>query len=157
MLFSPNHASAPDPQGHMAPPSLTAALKRRASEIGFELVGVAPAVRAGTWENLDEWLGRGFAGEMKYIERRREAYQHPEHVLPQVRSVVMLGLVYGSGGARGESRRQEFREGEKRLADGGGIRPWAESGPLSPASDFHTADGYFAGERDGVRGPHRTL
>ncbi len=80
------------------PPSLTTALKRRASEIGFELVGVAPAVRAGTWENLDEWLARGFAGEMKYIERRREAYQHPEHVLPQVRSVVMLGLVYGGGG-----------------------------------------------------------
>ena len=77
---------------------LTVALKRRAVEIGFELVGVAPAVRAGTWEKLDEWLGRGFAGEMKYIERRREAYQHPEHVLPQVRSVVMLGLVYGSGG-----------------------------------------------------------
>ena len=97
MLFSSNHASAPDPQGHMAPPSLTAALKRRASEIGFELVGVAPAVRTGTWENLDKWLARGFAGEMKYIERRREAYQHPKHVLLQVRSVVMLGLVYGSG------------------------------------------------------------
>ena len=78
--------------------SLTAALKQRAVEIGFELVGVAPAVRAGTWEKLDEWLARGFAGEMQYIERRREAYQHPQHVLPQVRSVVMLGLVYGSGG-----------------------------------------------------------
>ena len=77
--------------------SLTASLKQRAVEIGFELVGVAPAVRAGTWEKLDEWLGRGFAGEMKYIERRRDAYQHPQHVLPQVRSVVMLGLVYGSG------------------------------------------------------------
>ena len=35
---------------------------------------------------------------MKYIERRKDAYQHPEHVLPHVRSVVMLGLVYGSGG-----------------------------------------------------------
>ena len=78
---------------------LTVALKKRAVEIGFELVGVAPAVRAGTWEKLDEWLARGFAGEMKYIERRREAYQHPQHVLPLVRSVVMLGLVYGSGGA----------------------------------------------------------
>ena len=72
-------------------------LKRRACEIGFELVGMAPAVRAGTWEKLDEWLGRGFSGRMKYIERRREAYQHPEHVLTHVRSVVMLGLVYGRG------------------------------------------------------------
>jgi epoxyqueuosine reductase len=88
--------SSPSPTANL---SLTAALKQRAVEIGFKLVGVAPAVRAGTWEKLDEWLGRGFAGEMKYIERRREAYQHPEHVLPTVRSVVMLGLVYGSGGA----------------------------------------------------------
>lgn len=79
-------------------PSLTTTLKRRAAEIGFELVGVAPAIRAGTWENLTDWLARGFAGEMKYIERRQEAYRHPEHVLPQVRSVVMLGLMYGSGG-----------------------------------------------------------
>ncbi len=79
--------------------TLTSALKQRATAIGFELVGVAPAIRAGTWEKLDEWLARGFAGEMRYIERRKDAYQHPEHVLPQVRSVVMLGLVYGSGGA----------------------------------------------------------
>jgi len=77
--------------------TLTAALKQRAKAIGFELVGIAPAIRAGTWEKLDDWLARGFAGEMKYIERRKDAYQHPEHVLPQVRSVVMLGLVYGSG------------------------------------------------------------
>ncbi|RLS40519.1 MAG: tRNA epoxyqueuosine(34) reductase QueG [Planctomycetota bacterium] len=84
--------------------TLSAALKERAAAIGFELVGIAPAVRAGTWEKLDEWLARGFAGEMKYIERRKDAYQHPEHVLPQVRSVVMLGLVYGSDGA---SRRDQ--------------------------------------------------
>jgi len=77
--------------------ALTATLKQRAQAIGFELVGIAPAIRAGTWENLDEWLAHGFAGEMRYIERRKNAYQHPEHVLPQVRSVVMLGLVYGSG------------------------------------------------------------
>ena len=84
--------------------ALSAALKQRAAEIGFELVGIAPAVRAGTWERLDEWLARGFSGEMKYIERRKDAYQHPEHVLPQVRSVVMLGLVYGSGGASRRAR-----------------------------------------------------
>ncbi len=39
--------------------------------------GIAPAVQAGTWDRLDEWLARGFAGEMKYIERRKEAYRHP--------------------------------------------------------------------------------
>lgn len=91
---SSSPTNAPDDRS-----ALSAALKERASEIGFELVGIAPAIRPGTWEKLDEWLARGFAGEMKYIERRKAAYQHPEHVLPQVRSVVMLGLVYGSGSA----------------------------------------------------------
>ena len=93
MSIPPSDRSAPDSLGQTLPTSLTTMLKRRACEIGFELVGVAPAVRAGTWEKLDEWLGRGFSGRMKYIERRREAYQHPEHVLTHVRSVVMLGLV----------------------------------------------------------------
>ncbi|MFO1008124.1 MAG: tRNA epoxyqueuosine(34) reductase QueG [Planctomycetaceae bacterium] len=92
---SSSPTNAPDDRS-----ALSAALKEQATAIGFELVGIAPAIRAGTWERLDEWLARGFAGEMKYIERRKAAYQHPEHVLPQVRSVVMLGLVYGSGGAR---------------------------------------------------------
>lgn len=85
--------------------SLSLLVKNLAREFGFELVGIAPAVRAGTWEQLDDWLDRGFAGQMHYLERRRHAYQHPEHVLPVVRSVVMLGLVYGSGGlncTRGE-------------------------------------------------------
>ena len=85
--------------------ALTAAVKQLAETIGFELVGIAPAIRAGTWEKLDDWLARGFAGEMRYIERRKDAYRHPEHVLPQVRSVVMLGLVYGEGGGKGQGTR----------------------------------------------------
>lgn len=79
---------------------LKSRIRQRALELGFELTGFAPAVRAGTWERLDEWLARGFAGEMKYIERRRDAYRHPVSVLPTVRSVIMLGMVYGDGTGR---------------------------------------------------------
>lgn len=75
-------------------------IRRRATDLGFELVGFAPAIHAGTWDKLQDWLARGFAGEMHYIERRQEAYRHPASVLPTVRSVVMLGMVYGAGGRR---------------------------------------------------------
>jgi epoxyqueuosine reductase len=51
---------------------------------------VAPA-GAG---RLEEWLARGYAGEMKYLAERRDAYAHPRHVLDGVRSLLMLGLPY---------------------------------------------------------------
>jgi epoxyqueuosine reductase len=80
--------------GRMSPVELTAALKSHAQALGFGLVGVAPAVDARGAARLGEWLDRGYAGEMRYLHERREAYAHPRHVLEGVRSVVMLGLHY---------------------------------------------------------------
>ena len=75
-------------------PQLTRDLKAEAHRLGFELVGIAPAVNPVGFSALQEWLARGFAGEMGYLERRLDAYAHPESVLPGVRSVIMLGLNY---------------------------------------------------------------
>lgn len=69
-------------------------LKSHARAVGFDLVGIAPAGTPETFANLKEWLAQGFAGEMAYIERRRDAYEHPRNVLPAVKSVVMLGMNY---------------------------------------------------------------
>src|SRR3954466_12921463 len=79
--------ATPDPQ-------LSLDLKAEAHRLGFELVGIAPAVSPVGFSALQEWLERGFAGEMQYLERRKDAYEHPDGVLPGVRSVVMLGLNY---------------------------------------------------------------
>ena len=73
---------------------LTAALKHRATELGFDLCGVANAVRPEGFDWLRRWLERGFAGEMSYIPRRESAYEHPRNVLASVRSVVMLAMNY---------------------------------------------------------------
>ncbi len=73
---------------------LTLALKGEARRIGFELVGVAPAVSPPGLPRLHEWLRAGFAGEMQYLPRREAAYEHPRHVSPPVRSVVMLAINY---------------------------------------------------------------
>jgi epoxyqueuosine reductase len=73
---------------------MTPLIKAAAQRLGFELVGIAPAVTpTGLHEFLD-WLEQGYAGEMKYLERREEAYEHPRHVLDGVRSVIMLGMNY---------------------------------------------------------------
>jgi len=80
----------------MHPAELTDALKRRAGELGFALVGATPAVRATGVSRLAEWLARGYAGQMDYIAERQAAYEHPRHVLDGVRSMVMLGMNYGT-------------------------------------------------------------
>lgn len=78
----------------MTPADLTAAVKRRAAELDFGLVGVCPAVEPTGASRLGEWLERGYAGQMHYLADRREAYAHPRHVLDGACSVVMLGMHY---------------------------------------------------------------
>jgi epoxyqueuosine reductase len=74
--------------------SLEQQLKAEAARLGFCLAGIAPAVSPEGFSSLTEWLARGMAGEMHYIERRRDAYEHPSGVLESVRSVVMLAMNY---------------------------------------------------------------
>ncbi len=74
--------------------SLPSRIKDHAHALGFELVGVAPAVEADGFAHLQDWLAQGFAGEMDYMARHAAARRHPESMLPTVRSVVMVGINY---------------------------------------------------------------
>jgi epoxyqueuosine reductase len=78
-------------------PRLEQRLERHARELGFELFGIAPATSADGFAHLQDWLARGFAGEMDYLRRHGDARQHPEALLPNVRSVVMVGMNYAPG------------------------------------------------------------
>jgi epoxyqueuosine reductase len=71
-----------------------ARLKGQAHALGFELAGIALAAPADSFERLRDWLERGFAGDMDYMPRHAEARHHPAAVLPEVRSVVMVGMSY---------------------------------------------------------------
>jgi epoxyqueuosine reductase len=74
--------------------SLTTAIKERARELGFPLCGVCPAAAPAGASRLEEWLSRGYGGQMHYLGERREAYGHPRHVLEGARSIVMLAMPY---------------------------------------------------------------
>ena len=78
------------------PIELTEKLKAEARGLGFALVGACPAVTPTGVSRLAEWLERGYAGEMAYIESRQAAYEHPRNVLEGVRGVLMLGLPYAT-------------------------------------------------------------
>jgi epoxyqueuosine reductase len=77
--------------------SLEKRLKQRALALGFELAGIARASAADGFDRLRDWLARGFAGEMTYMNRHADARRHPESLLPAVRSVLMVGMNYLEG------------------------------------------------------------
>ncbi len=74
--------------------TLESGIKEQAQALGFELVGIAPAVPADGFNRLRDWLDRGFAGDMDYMSRYVEARRHPAGILPSVRSVIMVGMTY---------------------------------------------------------------
>ncbi|MCC6125117.1 MAG: DUF1730 domain-containing protein [Pirellulales bacterium] len=79
----------------MDAPSLTAALKRKALELGFDLAEAAPVSHGGVdIDNFEQWLAQGRAGEMRYFADRLDAYRDPNRVLEGVISVLMLGMNY---------------------------------------------------------------
>jgi epoxyqueuosine reductase len=74
---------------------LTARIKSLALSVGFQQVGVARA-EALTEERqrLEEWLRRGFHGEMPYMARDPEQRADPKKLFPAARSVVVVALNY---------------------------------------------------------------
>ena len=72
-------------------------LKARARDLGFALVGIAPATEADGFARYEAWLDAGYAGEMAYLHEHREHRRHPRSVVEGVRSVVMLGMEYEPG------------------------------------------------------------
>ncbi len=69
-------------------------LKSYARSIGFENVGIADAVPADGFSHLQNWLELGYAGEMAYMARHQEARKHPESILSDVKTVVMVTMSY---------------------------------------------------------------
>ncbi len=73
---------------------LTQSLKSEASALGFQVSGCAPAVTPGTLGQFQVWLQQQFHGEMEYLETRQQAYSHPNFVMEESVSVLMLAMPY---------------------------------------------------------------
>jgi epoxyqueuosine reductase len=71
-------------------------IKKFAATLGFSLAGVAPIVRTPEGDFYAEWLDRGYAGEMQYLERQRAARLDPQSVLPGARSVIVCAINYNT-------------------------------------------------------------
>src|SRR2546425_9355381 len=79
---------------------LTAGLKRRAAEEGFDAVGIARAARLDRDEQaLKAWLAQDRHATMAWMARTPSRRADPSAVLPGGRSVVVVAQNYGPGPA----------------------------------------------------------
>jgi epoxyqueuosine reductase len=87
--------------------ALERGLIEEARRLGFARCGVAPATPADGFDQLLDWVQRGYAGEMSYlIGERTELRRDPRSVHPPVRSVIMVAMSYAPREAESEGVEQ---------------------------------------------------
>ncbi len=74
----------------------SAEIKERAAELGFDLCGIAPVGAHKELAFLPDWLARGFAGEMQYLQRSADRRADVRAVMPSAKSVICLGTIYNT-------------------------------------------------------------
>jgi epoxyqueuosine reductase len=74
----------------------TASIKEKARSLGFQLVGVAGIGPSPEALFYPEWLERGYAGEMHYLERQTPARLNPREIMSDVKSVVVCAVNYNT-------------------------------------------------------------
>jgi epoxyqueuosine reductase len=72
------------------------AIKAKAREVGFDLCGIAPAGDHPELTFFREWLDRGYAGEMAYLERSADRRADVRRVLASARTVIVTGTIYNA-------------------------------------------------------------
>jgi epoxyqueuosine reductase len=87
--------------------SLTDAVKEQAHRLGFELAGVTSPDPPGHLDVYQNWLEAGRHGGMSYLasERARRRRVDPRRILPECKSILVLGANYlPQGGANRDAQ-----------------------------------------------------
>ncbi len=80
----------------LSPIDLSDRIRARALEMGFDAVGIAPAVASAHGEAYARWVGEGMHGEMGYLAREDAVAKRadPSLLVPGARSAVVVALRY---------------------------------------------------------------
>ena len=76
--------------------------------LGFQLVGVCPASPPPHYEQYRHWLEKGYHGTMEYLVEHLPLKQNPSELLPDVKSIIAVGLNYNQD--------PEHKPGEPKVA-----------------------------------------
>jgi epoxyqueuosine reductase len=74
-------------------------VKRRATALGFDAVGVTTLEPNTHAAELDRWLAAGHAGTMTYLQRQAEKRKDPRRIMPGARAAVVTLTNYFHGTA----------------------------------------------------------
>jgi epoxyqueuosine reductase len=74
--------------------SLAEAVKARAHDLGFDLVGITGAEPSAFAEEYRDWIAQGCAGEMEYLKRNLDRRLDPRELLPGAKSIIVVGMNY---------------------------------------------------------------
>ena len=109
--------------------NLTQEVTAEAHRLGFELVGVTTPNPPEHYPVFERWLEQGRHGEMGYLAREssRQWRADPRQILPECRSILILGLRY-------PTPHQEFAASEASLADG---EPSGRVAAYAWGADYH--------------------
>src|SRR5277367_769902 len=82
----------------MTASDLSAWIAERAAALGFDLCGVVSAQKFPELAHTEEWLDRGYSGEMKYLADPRRS--DPRAAMPGIKSVIVCALNYNTAHPR---------------------------------------------------------
>jgi epoxyqueuosine reductase len=74
-------------------------VKRRASTLGFDAVGIASLEPSARGAELDRWLAAGYAGTMSYLHRQAAQRREPARIMPAAKVAVVTLTNYFHGAA----------------------------------------------------------
>jgi epoxyqueuosine reductase len=70
-------------------------IKAQAFGLGFDLVGITDLGPAGNVAAFDEWLSRGYAGEMTYMARTADKRRDSRRAFEGVTRAIVVAMSYG--------------------------------------------------------------
>ncbi|MBK8063732.1 MAG: tRNA epoxyqueuosine(34) reductase QueG [Betaproteobacteria bacterium] len=106
---------------------LALAVKAWGRELGFQAVGIADTELTGAEAHLQDWLARGWHGEMEYMARHGRRRTRPAELVPGTLRVIACRMNYAT----------ELRAGEEVLAALAGDSQLAYVARYARGRDYH--------------------
>jgi epoxyqueuosine reductase len=103
--------------------STTNWISERARQLGFAMAGVARADKFPELARQQEWLERGYSGEMRYLSDARRS--DPQAALPGIQSVIVCAWTYNTEHARTEQAWADLNDTTQTSAPRGWISRYA--------------------------------
>ncbi len=93
----PSQAGGDTDSGAVRDSNLTEMVKRKALELGFDRVGIAPVQPSAFKREYRNWIAGGYAADMEYLKNNIERRFDPSLLLAEAKSIISIMLNYYTG------------------------------------------------------------